>query len=316
MKSNMEDNRAAFQIAYDGPAFASGEMSAGDLAQALGAFEELFEETNRIVYGTHCQVALKVQTGFRKGSFEISLVAIAQLVKDTKDFFISDSYKASKELLGVLGLGYLGNKVGLLQLLKWLAGKAIAKVLKTANGNFAVFKVDDTKMEVSKEVLDTFKNITIRKSIEIIITKPLERPGVEIFQSKEDSGSKTVEIKKEEALHYQCPVLGDEIINTVEVVQTLRFVTISFQEGSKWKFSDGTETFFATITSKQFLDQVECNEVAFSKGDYIKVRMRITQRETDTGIKTDREIIEVLGHQPAARQIKLPMEETKEDNNI
>ena len=54
---------------------------------------------------------------------------------------------------------------------------------------------------------------------------------------------------------------------------------------------------FATISDNIFLNLVDSGQVAFGKGDILKIRLRTKQSEThDMKIKTEYEVIKVLSH--------------------
>lgn len=79
--------------------------------------------------------------------------------------------------------------------------------------------------------------------------------------------------------------------------------SLSFKEDNKWRLSDGTNTFFVTIRDDGFLRKVNENLVSFAKGDILKVNLLVRTWSVQDGIKTDYEVLEVLDHKSAAKQL-------------
>jgi len=86
----------------------------------------------------------------------------------------------------------------------------------------------------------------------------------------------------------------------------LQIVSLSFKPGHKWRFTDGENTFTASIEDEKFLQEVANHEHAFAKGDTFICEVRIRQYKTPSGmLKVERTIIKVKEHIEAPRQLKL-----------
>jgi hypothetical protein len=48
-----------------------------------------------------------------------------------------------------------------------------------------------------------------------------------------------------------------------------------FREGNKWKFAQGTATFWAEVADKEFLDNVARHGIVFGQGDALRVQMEV-----------------------------------------
>jgi hypothetical protein len=83
-------------------------------------------------------------------------------------------------------------------------------------------------------------------------------------------------------------------------------VSLAFKEDNKWRLSDGAATISATIADADFLKAVDENLESFSKGDVLMCEVLVRQWQTRGGAKTDFEVVKVLEHRRAARQIALP----------
>ena len=59
------------------------------------------------------------------------------------------------------------------------------------------------------------------------------------------------------------------------------------------------------IKDADFLGRVDRNLVSFSKGDILICDVITRQFQTAKGLSTEHEVVKVLEHKPAARQLKL-----------
>lgn len=119
-----ETDDMKFRIVYDGPALDNHEMDVRDLAPALLALSEVFEEAGKTLYGNKSVINVKVNASFRAGSFGIDLLASSpSWLKNTVEFFSGDTASATLNLITFLGLCKLaGGKTtkGLIDLIKWI----------------------------------------------------------------------------------------------------------------------------------------------------------------------------------------------------
>jgi hypothetical protein len=82
----------------------------------------------------------------------------------------------------------------------------------------------------------------------------------------------------------------------------VKVVTAGFEEG-KWKFSDGSSKFTATIADPVFQEKLDNHQEGFYKGDVLRVILNSTQTEKVNGkIQTQHSIRKVLEHRQALSQ--------------
>jgi hypothetical protein len=105
---------------------------------------------------------------------------------------------------------------------------------------------------------------------------------------------------------------GDHVLtNSREAL--VKVVTANFEDG-KWKFSDGSSKFSATIADPVFQQKLANRQEGFYKGDVLRVVLRSTQTEKKGGkIQTNHIIQEVLEHRQAVGQEPLFPGATKRD---
>lgn len=293
-----------FQVIYEGPALENNEMDVRDLAPALLAISDVLDEANKITYGDKTKVQINVRGSFKTGSFGIDFSLIQTGIEGFTSLFNSEKANATANLLQILGFIGAPSTFGLIGLLLKLRNRKIRKVIKEGD-NKTVIEVEDEKIETSPKVITLFSNVKIRIGLQKIITEPLSREGVEKFSVRKD---KQLTIKKEEKDYFKLSDIPDEPLKDQVREVYLKALAVIFVEGNKWKFSDGTNEFFATVKDEKFVKDVQANKISFTKDDTFKVKLREKQWITDIGLKTEHEIEEVISHRSVAKQISLPFE--------
>lgn len=304
---DLMSQKEEFQISYDGPALQTHEMDVRDLAPALLAVGDALEEANRILNGDTTKVQVNVKGTFKTGSFLVHFGLNQEVSEQLIGLFTSPTGMTATAILGILGFNFT-NGFGLIPLIKWLKNRKIKKIItKEDKDGKITIQVADEEIKVDKRVIDLYQNMKIRKSLEVIINKPLQKDGVEKFEIKHNSKTVAV-VEKNEKDYFQVSDIPDEMLEEKEEETNLQAVGISFLEDNKWRFTDGTITFYAEVTDSEFTKRVQENKEAFAKDDILRVRLHKKQYVTDLGIKTEYVITKILSHRSSAKQIPLPFE--------
>jgi hypothetical protein len=301
---NPDMSKASFQVVYDGPALASHEMEVRDLAPALLAMGDLFEEAGATLNPGGSKISVKVNGSFKTGCFAIDLTINQSLYQQAIELFTSDAAAAALNILAFVGFaGSAGG--GVFGLIKWLRGRRITNVEILDNGKVKVF-CDSDLYETEQQVLDLFRNWKVRKAFEDVVRKPLQREGVDYFAIKLE-GSKFASVSQSEAEYFVAPEQDEERLDSSERVASLQLVNVPFRDDNKWRFYDGAATFYAAMLDEAFLHRVEQGVERFGKGDILKVKLQEEKTLAGETLKAVYSVIEVLEHRQAAAQLNLPM---------
>ncbi|MBB5530883.1 hypothetical protein GGD72_001661 [Stenotrophomonas maltophilia] len=300
------DGMTKFRITYDGPALATHEMDARELAPALMAVADLLDSSVRALHGERAKAQINVMGSFKTGSFNVDFTTALNFLKAAKDLFAGDGMTAIANATAVLtALGFtarLGYK-GVAQVLKWLRGRRVTNVQIKDDGHVTIFSGDDA-LEVEHHVLVLLRDLPVRQALDRVLA-PLDREGIDTFASGDESSFALV-VKEDERMFFSAPAGQDELI--LEDVRKMAFsiVSLAFKEENKWRLSDGNSTINAKISDAEFLSGVNTNETSFSKGDVLICDVKVTQWQTPAGAKTDYEVTKVIEHRHAATQISFP----------
>lgn len=294
-----------FYVVYDGPALASHEMDVRELAPALLAFSSLFEEANSILNRDRAKITLNVKGSFKVGCFGFEL----SVVQDTLQRFLllgsKPEVQSAAGIAGLLGFSACSGVAGLVQTIKWIRGRKIARV--EIKDSIATLYIGDEFLEIEEKVLQLLRNERIRKSMEDAIKKPLEHNGIDSFGFAESYKDEINIISKEESAYFIAPKASPEDLGSSEYETTLQIVGVTFQDKNKWRFSDGiSNTFYADMLDSEFLAKIDSHAILFGKGDIIRALVRETKSIDTTGtMRAERAIVHVFEHRNASVQLKL-----------
>jgi hypothetical protein len=292
-----------FGITYDGPALADGVMPVRELAPALLALGDLFASASILIYPDREPVALHIKAT-AKGSFDVHLILEAKRAWDELvDVFGSDGATALAnlfQLVAGVGGGVAGIR-GVLWLIKRLKGRRIIE-RDVQPGTIRLTLDDDTIVEVPADVLRLYESIEIRRKARDLV-EPLTKEGIDRVSFKADVEGVVVE--KADVPAYDIPEAPPQaLLDTVEE-RILEIVSVVFEEGRKWRFTDGHQDFSASIEDESFIARIDAGE-RFGKGDMLRCRVRIVQvRRVPGGLRTDYSVLEVLEHVPPPTQLSL-----------
>jgi hypothetical protein len=294
-----------FEVTYDGPALAGGQMPVRDLAPSLLALGELFTETSRVVYPDREPVALNVRAT-DEGSFMVNL-----------SLWSPEAWNQVLQLLtseGVTALIHLQALIfeggGLLWLIQKARGQRIASQTPVPPGHVRVTLESGESFEVREETLALFNRMTARRKAQQVVA-PLGRTGVERLDFIAD-GEVKLSINEADLPAYDVVEADERLLSEREDETVVAIVVASFEAAYKWRLSEGDTVFTASIDDPAFRSRIDKGEESFSKGDMLRVRMRVVQTQRPDGsLHVERTILEVIEHLPRLPQMSLGEDESE-----
>ena len=293
--------KSHIRVVYDGPAVDDGEMDVSQLASSLLAFGKLIETTDALISGEPNRIRVRVQSDVRRGSFDVGLVVQLDSAWDAaKAWVMSPEGLTTSTLLSLLGLNAGTVTNGLIQTVRWLRGRKLARKTVLADGNTELETDDGDTLIVSNGVARLADEPLVRTPLERF-TDPLRDDGIETIRFEEQPGEPLEKIEATEAPSFEA-VAGAEPTSTTHFTSTYQIKRLYFEPGKKWRLSNGSQAIFAEIEDSRFWERVARSEEAFSANDYLVCNVRMDQWLGPSGLKTEYAIEEVVEHIPALKQ--------------
>jgi len=300
-------SRAAFTIAYDGPALSDHTMDVRDLAPAMMALGQLCDAANTVLNGERSRIRVNVKAT-APGSFEI----VFEIIQTTSQHFLSlmTSPEASaaanlKSLLFGGGGAVVGYK-SLLWLIKVLRGQTPNKIT-TLPKDMVRITIGDQTFDIPIALMRLYQDLPVRVAAQKVVEEPLKSDGITSFEVREGKNVR-LKVEKQEAPFFSKPIIEDDMLLDTVVRSNFSIVSLAFKEDNKWRLNDGANPISVNIEDKEFLDRVDKNQISFSKGDILLCDVRVVQKQTEQGLRTEYTVVRVVDHRSAARQIPLPLE--------
>jgi hypothetical protein len=309
-----------FQIVYDGEALSSGYMDVYELAPALLSVGDLVKSANSLLNGKESSASVLVESDFKRGSFEISLLLDQVPVVATA--------LPGQEAIGAAGLvslifGTLKHKEiieSLLDLWKKLKGEKPKEIIRNhSTGLTMIVTGNDNKISVSPELGRLYEDDKTRQSTAKILS-PVGRTGISGFEARQNNQVLTrVEkadlpewIRDDRDLVPEMQVAEAAVErNTRDTMLTI--VRPNFDKKGQWGFAEGSAKFSAKMEDREFLNRVQNREISFQSGDVFRVRLRTEQLiEADGKLRTSHIIEEILQHTPKRPNSQLQLKQPED----
>lgn len=301
MSQPFDESRSetSFTITYDGPALEANQMPVRDLAPALLAMGEAVNAASRIGNPSRRPPALAI-AATQAGSFKIVLELVdATLFERVQDIMVGEG------LTSVLNAGELvGWVVGGFTFVKWLRGRKVRNIVELPEpGMIRITDERGNSIDLPARSFELAQDREFRQSAHDVV-QPLEEGKVEIVKIQHRFHE--VNVTRDEKAAFTVPPITDELVVDEERTAPVRLASIAFNEGNKWRVSEGDLSYWVDIEDESFLRRVRGGVEQFGSGDSLRVRLHTLQWDTADGPKAERTIKEVLEHRQGARQIALP----------
>lgn len=296
-------SEATFTIVYDGPALRDHSMDVRDLAPAMLGLGELFDAANLALNGDGARIKVQVKAT-EPGSFQITFEVLQTMGSHLLAILAGQSVTAANNLVGLI-VGVPAVSLGLWQLVKRLRGKTIDAVRPLADNSVRI-TIGSEEIDIPVTLLRLYQDVAVRTATQKVIEDPLKKEGIETFEARRDK-EVVVTVHKSEASSFEKPEIADSIL--VDDIRRSAFsiISLAFKEDNKWRLNDGSNAISASINDADFLSKVDANLISFSKGDILVCDVRVVQKQTESGLKTEYTVVHVIEHRPATRQLPLPL---------
>jgi hypothetical protein len=196
---------------------------------------------------------------------------------------------------------------GLIWLIKKCRGKSPSKVEKISEDAVQT-TIDGITIDIPLQLMRLYQDLSVRTAAQKLM-EPLQRDGIDSFEVRENRTT-VVRVEKSEVSFFTKPNIPDEILIDEVRRSAYSIISLAFKEDNKWRLHDGTNGISVDMEDGDFLSQVENNQISFSKGDILICDVRVTQKRTDKGLRTEYIVEKVIDHRSAARQLPLQFPES------
>lgn len=324
----MSDTAKA-RIAYVGTALENGEMEIRELVPALLAFSDLIENANRVLGGDRKIKVMLNQDSLKRGSFDITFLLDTTFIEQAKNFFGFSSQVSLGTILSSLGWSEFGKMADVVTVGTPIVGGVFWLIKKIRHRKIESIEHKDNKAEImlndgekiltDENTLKIFLDIKCRISIEKII-EPIKHDGIESFELRRPESKETdtpIEVvEKVDAEFFTAPgneTDDEEFSPSPEHEGMFKIVTVNFENG-KWKFNDGSGTFWASVADEQFNEKVKMREVNFAYGDMLKVLYFTQQKLRNGNLTKDTIVTKVIEINQKPQQLFLKFKQGNEDD--
>lgn len=241
-----------FRVVYDGPAVADGEMDVAQLASSLLALGKLIENVDAIATGEPGRVRVKVQSDLTRGSFDVGIaIGFADHAwQAVTAWATSPVGGATMGALGLLGFTVKDGAKGVIQAVRWLNGRRVAKRVQIVAGNTVLIAEDGSELAVPDQVALLVDDPAVRQPLERF-TEPLRDDGVEEIRFEAERGEAAERIVQSEAPAFTA-ASGAAPTSTSRFPATYQIKRLYFERGKKWRLSNGSQTIMAAIEDESF----------------------------------------------------------------
>lgn len=294
-------SKAAFVVAFDGPAIVNDTMDVRDLAPALLSLTQMIDAANSALNGDAIPARVQARA-VSAGCFEVSLEVVLSGWQAVKDFLRADGVESAKDLLEWIGI-LSGAAVSLIGLYRFLAGRKPDSLER--DGTLIRITLGGETLIVPQEVLRLYQDIAVNRGVQKMLDT-IEDNRVNRIEFRRMPGAMPEQVfTSHDRGDFALPGGDEAPLTDITRAMALSIRSLAFAEGNKWRLFDGQNSITATIEDQDFIARIDRNELRFAKSDILVCEVRTIQRETSEGLKTEHFVRRVIEHRPAPRQIEL-----------
>jgi hypothetical protein len=308
----MPEAEAVMSLQYRGAAVEAGTMDVRSVAPALIGAADAVRGAHTLLGMPGPPPRVEIRAA-RPGSFVIDLLVAEVVYRDTVGLFTSPPVDALGGLTVVVSAVLATmhtvrrTKNHPISGQQPVAGSPEETQITLENGEILI---------VTSSSLILAADADFRRALHRMVEPLAGDSGIDRLTVEAGSESETVTIPDLPAFEVTPPQVQDLGDSFSEVV--LQPLSVSFAEKTKWRFTDGDITFFASIEDPNFTALIDQGIERFAKNDTLRVILRMRQTQDTSGVlHTERAVTEVKAHirgrDPAPGAVQLDIFSALED---
>ncbi len=293
-------------VIFRGPDLEDGSMDVRELAPALLAFGDLITEANRTLNEDRADVRVKIQSDFRKGSFEVHLQVAQEFLQTTQGLYDGFSITKANEILKLLGLpGLVGSVYAVF---RWINSRKAKpnKIIEKSQGDDSIV-LEVTEKRSNKEVTRRLK--LPAKTAKLFREPAIRRQFGQFLRPLRQKGVKQIEVqsgnKKPQVFNVQDAEAVEDMANLEFGPDAPPYVESNFERllrpgkinfklevGTKWTLYDESTSLSVSVFDKSFIRKVNDGTYRFGKNDLLRAKIR--SRQWVQPARTENDLIEIV----------------------
>lgn len=243
------------------------QIDAETLGHSLTELSGLIRNSIKTLKGESATAELDVKAN-SEGSFVVEFVA-----------FLSAGGIEVLKTLGITTSAAATAGGTIFSLLKQIGNRKVVKKITNDDESVSLILDDDEKVDCTEEVVRLMESYSVRKSIENVVSKPVNSGKATGISFLDDNEKITTTLNKEELESFRAPAKKTfteekESIERVDVI----FEVVDFTKASGWKIKIEDQITPVKINDKAFLERVGASKKEFKKGQKFNVDLKTTQK--------------------------------------
>ena len=259
------------------------QIDAETLGHSLTELSGLLRNSIKTLKGESATAELDVKAN-SEGSFVVEFVA-----------FLSAGGIEVLKTLGITTSAAATAGETIFSLLKQIGNRKVVKKITNDDETVSLILDDDEKVDCTEEVVRLMESYSVRKSIENVVSKPVNSGKATGISFLDDNEKITTTLNKEELESFRAPAKKTfteekESIERVDVI----FEVVDFTKASGWKIKIDEQLTPVKINDKAFLERVGASKKEFKKGQKFNVDLKTTQKIVENKTTVTYSIEQVL----------------------
>jgi hypothetical protein len=183
-----------------------------------------------------------------------------------------------------------------------MRGRRLRDVEDIGHGQTRITAEDGATMITDSTVYIAIQDRAFRESLREAVD-PVAREGIDYVDIGREGDRERITAGDLPA--FDVPESGEVLRETTREA-FLQLLSVSFQPGNKWRFTEGDAPYWASMTDSKFAQRVQRHEVEFGTGDILRATVNTKQTRSGTSLGVEHTVIEVHEIVKQGRQVELP----------